>query len=169
MTSYLTLFAVLLIGFAVYFVFRDYLFEPSEEFKQYPVDSSPSPASIEIRQASPYPPRQIAASGPNPPSQSGSPDERTIYAPPSPADPYAETQEDSEIPEHLRHPERSFRPPPLNEERGIAVQSGIASQTVQTSADSSQMYQQEMIQGGGEFMPGIFANDMMNDTSYSSF
>jgi hypothetical protein len=29
--------------------------------------------------------------------------------------------------------------------------------------------QPEFIQGGGEFMPGIFANDTYNDNSFSAF
>jgi hypothetical protein len=51
----------------------------------------------------------------------------------------------------------------------MAVQAGIASDHHQVSSDNAQMFQQEMIQGGGEFMPGIFANDTFNDTSFSSF
>jgi len=37
------------------------------------------------------------------------------------------------------------------------------------SSDNPQQFQEEMIQGGGEFMPGIFANDTYNDNSYSTF
>jgi hypothetical protein len=170
MTSYLTIFITLLIGFAVYYVFRDYVFDPAEErFVQASADAPPAPASIEIRQAPLYPPRQVAPSGPHPPSASGDEDEVVVYAPPTATDPYAEMQENSEIPEHLRHPERAFRPPPMNDHTGIAVQSGIASSSIQMSSDSSQGYQQEMIQGGGEFMPGIFANDTLNDASFSAF
>jgi hypothetical protein len=51
----------------------------------------------------------------------------------------------------------------------LAVQSGVASHTTQVSNDNSQSFQTEIIQGGGEFMPGIFANDTYNDTSFSSF
>ena len=171
MTSYLTIFITLVIGFAVYFIFRDYVFDPSEErFASAAASLSvPAPASIEIRQAPLYPPRQVAASGPNPPSASDDREEVVVYAPPTATDPYAEMHEDSEIPEHLRHPERAFRPPPMNDHTGIAVQSGVASQSVQMSSDNSQEYQQEMIQGGGEFMPGIFANDTLNDASFSAF
>lgn len=169
MSPYLTIFLVLLVGFTVYFLFRDFVFEPSEEtFGPSNATDRPAPASIEIRQGPLYPPRQVAASGPHPPSQA-SEDDVHLYAPPAPVDPYSETQENSEIPEHLRHPERSFRPPPLNDQTGMAVQSGIASQTHQVSSDASQGFQQEMIQGGGEFMPGIFANDITNDASYSAF
>ena len=73
------------------------------------------------------------------------------------------------IPENLRYPERSFRPPPNNDNTSIAVHSGVASNQLQVSSDNSQGYQTEMIQGGGEFMPGIFANDTFNDNQFSSF
>ena len=39
----------------------------------------------------------------------------------------------------------------------------------QTSSDNSQKFSTEFIEGGGEFMPGIFANDTFSDQSYSSF
>jgi hypothetical protein len=92
-----------------------------------------------------------------------------VYAEPQATDPYHEHQESSDIPENLRHPERSFRPTPLNDNTSLAVQSGTASHRTQVSSDNSQQFQTEIISGGGEFMPGIFANDTFNDTSFSSF
>ena len=53
-------------------------------------------------------------SGPNPPSQEAPKGEMIVYGEPSASDPYYESQESSDIPENLRYPERSFRPPPLN-------------------------------------------------------
>ena len=118
----------------------------------------PAPASIEIRTAPMYP-HKISPSGPNSPNQDSN-GETVIYGEPAPKDPYNESQESSDIPENLRHPERSFRPPPLNNNTSIAVDAGIAS-----DSDS----RTELIQSGGEFMPGIFANDTLSDKSYSSF
>jgi hypothetical protein len=129
----------------------------------------PAPASIEIRQAPVYATRDVASSGPNAPSASAPSDEAVVYGEPQATDPYHEQQESSDIPENLRHPERSFRPPPANDMTSLAVQSGVASHTTQVSNDNSQGFQTEIIQGGGEFMPGIFANDTYNDTSFSSF
>lgn len=167
MNSYLSIFFILIIGFAVYFLLRDKLFDSDES--QPETFEIPSPTSIEVRQAPLYPQRTISSSGPNPPNQQAPANEAVVYAPPSPNDPYNESQESSEHPENLRHPERSFRPSTMNENTSMAVQAGIASDHHQVSSDNAQMFQQEMIQGGGEFMPGIFANDTFNDTSFSSF
>lgn len=168
MNSYLAIVSLLVIGFAVYFMFRDQLFDLPDSMDQFHA-SIPAQAGVEIRQAPIYPPRQVASSGPHSPQQASQQDGVDVYAPPGPKDPYAEHQESSEIPENLRHPERSFRAPPMNDQRQIAVQAGIASPIHQVSSDQAQMYTQEMIQNGGEYMPGIFANDTFNDSSYSSF
>ena len=37
------------------------------------------------------------------------------------------------------------------------------------AGDSNTGVTPEFIQGGSEFMPGIFANDTLSDKSYSSF
>jgi hypothetical protein len=108
-------------------------------------------------------------SGPNPPSQQAPQGEIVVYGEPTASDPYYEAQESSDIPENLRYPERSFRPPPLNNNTSIAVEAGIASNNIQVTSDNSQKMQPDFIQGGGEFMPGIFANDTLSDKSYSAF
>lgn len=167
MNSYVALISILVIGFAVYLMIRDKVFTideaPMESFEV------PAPASIEIRQAPVYAHRDIASSGPNAPSASAPSGEAVVYGEPQATDPYHEQQESSDIPENLRHPERAFRPPPANDMTSLAVQSGVASHTTQVSNDNAQSFQTEIIQGGGEFMPGIFANDTYNDTSFSSF
>lgn len=137
--------------------------KPSEGFEV------PAPASIEIRKAPIYPTRVVMSSGPNPPSQEAPQGEMVVYGEPAPKDPYYESQESSDIPENLRYPERSFRAPPLNNNTSIAVEAGIASNNLQVTSDNSQKLQPEFIQGGGEFMPGIYANDTFSDTNYSAF
>ena len=171
MKSYLYLFGILLVGFLVYFLIRDKLFDvPDTSLTNVPEQfESPAPASIEIRQAPLYPERVVSPSGPNSPNQAAPEGERVVYQNPTPTDPYAEPHDSSDIPENLRHPERSFRPPPMNNNTSIAVQSGVASHQSQVSSDNSQSMATEMIQGGGEFMPGIYANDTFNDAAYSSF
>jgi hypothetical protein len=170
MKSYLVLFGVLLTCFSLYMLIRDKLFDNSDmvmvQTEKFEV---PAPTSIEIRQAPLYPERVISPSGPNSPNQAGPENEMVHYSPPAASDPYSEPNESSDIPENLRYPERSFRPPPTNNNTSIAVHSGVASNQLQVSSDNSQGYQTEMIQGGGEFMPGIFANDTFNDNSFSSF
>ena len=167
MNSYIALFGIIIVGFVVYLVLRDKIFGEELPVPLEPFEV-PAPASIEIRQAPIYPKRVIAPSGPNPPSQA-SPNQEIVYQEPRAKDPLYEPQESSDIPEHLRYPENSFRPAPNNDMTTIAVQAGIASDRLQVSSDNSQKMQPEFIQGGGEFMPGIFANDTYNDNSFSAF
>ncbi len=173
MNSYIYIFGLLLVGFVVYFFVKDSIFEqvPQDDIytKRAEGFEVPAPASIEIRQAPIYPTRIVAPSGPNPPSQEAPQGEVVVYGDPAPKDPYYESQESSDIPENLRYPERSFRPPPLNDNTTIAVEAGIASNNMQVSGDNSQKFAPDFIQGGGEFMPGIFANDTYSDTNYSAF
>jgi hypothetical protein len=170
MNSYIYLFSLLIVGFIVYSFLKDKIFETSQDVIQQQENFEvPAPASIEIRQAPLYPPRTIVASGPNPPSQKAPGQEIVLYGEPQPEDPYYEPQESSDVPERLRYPERSFRPPPPNDNTSIAVQGGIASNHIQVTSDNSQSFQPDFIQGGGEFMPGIFANDIVSDKSYSAF
>ena len=169
MNSYVALISILAVGFTVYLMIRDKVFTIDDSPAPMESFEVPAPASIEIRQAPVYAPRNVASSGPNPPNASSPSNEAVVYSEPQATDPYHEQQESSDIPENLRHPERSFRPPPANDMTSLAVQSGVASHTTQVSNDNSQGFQTEIIQGGGEFMPGIFANDTYNDTSFSSF
>jgi hypothetical protein len=169
MNSYLCLIGLVLVGFLVYSLLRDKLFDIPDITTISEAFSKPAPAEIEIRQAPLYPERTISASGPNPPNQATPSSEIVTYGNPIPKDPYAEQNESSDIPENLRHPERSFRPPPLNNNSSLATQSGIASYQHQVSSDNSVQTNPEMIQGGGEFMPGIYANDTFNDSSFSAF
>jgi hypothetical protein len=171
MNSYVYIFGILIIGFVVYFFVKDKFFDtPSTSYiKKTEAFEVPAPASIEIRKAPIYPSRVVMPSGPNPPSQEAPKGEIVVYGEPAPKDPYYEPQDSSDIPENLRYPERSFRAPPLNNNTSIAVEAGIASNNIQVTSDNSQKIQPEFIQGGGEFMPGIFANDTFSDKNFSAF
>lgn len=171
MNAYLSLFLILIVGFVVYGLIRDKLFYVDELSIGQPAESFsvPAPATIEVRRPPVYAEQQVAPSGPHAPSVAPPTNEVIQYGEPVAKDPYHSSQESSDIPENLRHPERSFRPTPTNEMHSIATQSGIASGNTQVSSDNSQHFEQEMIQGGGEFMPGIFANDTLTDTSFSAF
>jgi hypothetical protein len=172
MNSSLFLVALLLIGFLVYFFFRDYLFDPPESFQAasgLPSAPVPAPATITVRQAPVYPERSITPSGPSPPSQGAPEGEEVVYGPPQASDPYQETQESSDIPEQLRHPERAYRPAPSQEHTSIAVQAGLASHTMDNTSDAAVSRSPDMIQNGGEFMSGVFANDTFSDTNFSMF
>ena len=171
MNSYVYILGILIVGFVVYFFIKDKLFDPpaTPYVKKTEGFEVPAPASIELRKAPIYPERVIMPSGPNPPSQEAPKGEMVVYGEPAASDPYYEAQESSDIPENLRYPERSFRPPPMNNNTSIAVEAGIASNNLQVSSDNSQGFRPEIIQGGGEFMPGIFANDTQLDTNFSAF
>lgn len=167
--SYIYIVGLLAVGFVVYFLIKDNIFAtpvPQKSIEKFEV---PAPASIEIRQAPMYPPRVVMPSGPNPPSQEAPQNQITVYGEPAPEDPYFESHESSDIPERQRNPERSFRPPPMNNNTSIAVEAGIASNNIQVTADNSQKFAPDFIQGGGEFMPGIYANDTYSDTNFSAF
>jgi len=166
MNSYLFPFLIILVGFAIYLMIRDHIFDSSSDSYQEPFE--PAPTSIEVRHSPLYPERTVASSGPHSPNQA-SPHESVSYPEPIAKDPYSVSQESSDHPEELRHPERAYRAPPLNHSTHTATSSGIASPILQTSNDASQHHTPEFIQGGGEFMPGIFANDTFSDHSYSSF
>ena len=169
MKSYSYVFILLLVGFVVYLFVKDQIFDSPVLANTAETFEIPAPASIEIRQAPIYPERVVAPSGPNPPNQEAPNDVEVVHANPVPADPYYEPQDSSDIPENLRYPERSFRPPPMNNNTTIAVEAGIASNNIQVSSDNSQKFQTDFISGGGEFMPGIFANDVLDDKSFSAF
>lgn len=156
---------MLLLGFLLYFTVRDKIFSTSSEENF----EHPAPSEIEIRQAPIYDPRTVSPSGPNPPSQAPENDEIIVHADPVAKDPYYEGHESSQIPENLRYPERSFRAPPDNDTTNVAIEGGIASNIQQTTSDNSQHFSTDFIQNGGEFMRGVFANDTISDTSYSSF
>lgn len=157
---------ILVVGFVVYSLFRDRLFDSvdMEPFQPADENTHPGPAPLLIRQAPVYPDREMTPSGPSPPSQAGESEETVIYGSPQPADPYQEQQESSAIPETLRHPERAYRPAPPQEHTSLAVQAGIAS-----PVSSGPSMSTEMIQNGGEFMSGVFANDTFDASTFSSF
>jgi hypothetical protein len=107
--------------------------------------------------------------GPSTPSQAP-PVKEVIYQPEEgPRDPSAENYESSEVPERLRHPERSFRPAPGNTETDMAMAAGLAGKPDPSQLQQSQMFNLEMAENGGEIMPGIFANDTMAPTNFSGF
>jgi hypothetical protein len=107
--------------------------------------------------------------GPSTPSQAPSVKE-VIYQPEEgPRDPSAEHYETSDMPERLRHPERSFRPAPGNTETDMAMAAGLAGRPDPSQLEQAQMFNAEMAENGGEIMPGIFANDTMSPTNFSGF
>lgn len=168
MSTVATFLLVIVVGFVIYTLVRDRLFDSveMEPFVSPPLGGGvPAPAPLLVRQAPVYPEREVASSGPSPPSQAASSEEMVVYGPPQASDPYDERQETSEIPETLRHPERAYRPAPSAHHTSLARESGVASSV----SEGPGMRSTEMIQNGGQFMDGVYANDSFEDTQFSSF
>lgn len=87
----------------------------------------------------------------------------------APFDPSEHTEESAQIPERLRHPERSFSPGYVNDETQNAVASGVASYSANVTARAEQTFGPEFVQNGGQFMEGIVANDDSAAVAYSGF
>ena len=79
------------------------------------------------------------------------------------------TYESAQIPERLRHPERSFSPGFVNDETGGAVASGVASYSAAVTHKAEQTFGPEFVQNGGQFMGSVTANDDSLAVSYSGF
>ena len=86
-----------------------------------------------------------------------------------PFDKEENTYESAQIPERLRHPERSFSPGFINDETSAAVASGVASYSAGVARKAEQTFGPEFVQNGGQFMTGITANDDSLAVSYSGF
>ena len=86
-----------------------------------------------------------------------------------PFDKTESTYESAQIPERLRHPERSFSPGFVNDETGAAVASGVASYSAGVTRKAEQTFGPEFVQNGGQFMNGITANDDSIAVAYSGF
>lgn len=86
-----------------------------------------------------------------------------------PFDKEESTYESAQIPERLRHPERSFSPGFVNDETGTAVASGVASYSAGVTRKAEQSFGPEFVQNGGQFMSGVVANDDSTAVSYSGF
>ena len=134
------------------------IYEPATEsiVKAEPIEASPE--------------RSVASSGPSSPAQAPprslpahiSPEEQ-------PYDPQDKGYESAQIPERLRHPERSFGPAVVSDGVDHAIASGIATQASQVTSKAYQMFGPEMAQNGGSFLDnGVTANDVDVQSSYSS-
>jgi hypothetical protein len=166
------MFGLILLSAILYLVVRDRIFGGktvtfAENFHE--MNHQPGEAALEIRQSPVAPPRTVMPSGPSPPSQSAPGGEMVVYGDPHAKDPYADNMEASDAPETMRYPERSFRPAPANDQTQLAMEAGIAGVADQTSPQAYQKFGTEGIQNSGEFMNGVYANDVGSDTSFSAF
>jgi hypothetical protein len=110
----------------------------------------------------------VASSGPNPPNVAANRKMPAVRAPqPEASDPMAETVEDADAPERLRHPERSFSPGVVPEQSAIAEGGGLAAMPTQ-SPQAFQQFSPEYIQNGGSFFGTVSAVEEENP-NYSAF
>jgi hypothetical protein len=114
--------------------------------------------------------RTVEPAGPGAPNQRPSPLSPPELLPAEVArDPQDKNYESAEMPERLRHPERSFGPGLVNEETSQAVASGVASYASAATASSFQSFGPEYVQNGSQFLEnGVMANDVTLETGYSS-
>jgi hypothetical protein len=154
-----------LLAIAAFFVVRAF---SSESFTNWDsVVETPASAPI-IREPMPKGDMIVASGGPNPPNAAPRPNMPKTRSPePEASDPYAETAEDSEAPEHLRHPERSFSPGVIPEQTNINQAAGLAGAPA-TSSQVFQTFSPEFVQNGGNFFQGISAMEDENP-NYSAF
>jgi hypothetical protein len=158
------LISAIILGFALYMLVRDKIYGPNIENFEHPARGP-----VEVMTTSYSPPKTVAASGPNAPSQEAPRGEIVMHAGPAPRDPLAEDEEESNAAPKMTYPERSFRPAPPNDQVGLAYESGVAGPSDQSTAANIRTFGLDTVQNSGEFYNGIYANDTMDDKSFSAF
>lgn len=156
------LLAAVLYGAYLYFMSqRKYVIEESFEV--------PAPAPLQTIPI-PDPPRTVAPSGPNSPSQAPPEYDEPVRLPgPEDNDPYDETYGSSNLKDNMRYPERLFGPAPKPNKGELAVSAGVASEKQQVVSQALQTFSPDFAQNGGEFIEGgIFANDVGENPNYSA-
>jgi hypothetical protein len=110
----------------------------------------------------------MASGGPNSPNAAAPRRMPPAAAPGATAsDPYAETAEEADAPEHLTHPERNFSPGVVPEQTAIAESAGLAGAVV-SSSQAFQSFSPDFVQNGGSFFGTVSAFEDENP-NYTSF
>ncbi len=158
--------ALLYSAFLYYQSQRKYVIEESFEGIGMGI---PAPAPL-IHLPIPEPPRTVASSGPNSPSQAPPEDDMPVRLPgPEDSDPYDEDYGSSNMKDNMRYPERLFGPAPKPNKTELAVSAGVASPVQQPVSQALQTFSPDFAQNGGEFIEGgIFANDVGENPNYSA-
>ena len=153
--------AILYGGYLYYQSQRKYVIEESFEV--------PAPAPLQTIPI-PEPPRTVASSGPNSPSQAPPQDDEAERLPgPQNSDPFDEPYGSSNMKDNMRYPERLFGPAPKPNKTELAVSAGVASPEQQVVSQAIQTFSPDFAQNGGEFIEGgIFANDSGENPNYSA-
>lgn len=164
------LYASISIVLLLYLAYCWYMYDPSFRLRTFtaesvtspvPVAPVPAPPSIDMKEGM----------GHTPPMQPMLQPQRKAVIPKEelPFDTQENTYESAQIPERLRHPERSFSPGYVNDETGTAVASGVASYSAAVTQKAEQTFGPEFVQNGGQFMGAVTANDDSLAVSYSGF
>jgi hypothetical protein len=130
----------------------------------------PAPAALQQAPQVIQVPRQISASGPNPPNAKISNVEarkNEVYGVVA-NDLQDEKYGSQDIQDNLRYPERSFGPGMVNEGTKILANSGVATNTMLDSKQALQSFSPEMVQNGAVY-DGVAPNDTGSDPNYASF
>lgn len=154
---------ILFLGYQLYLNMKKPKFVIEETF------IAPAPV---VTQPIPEPERTITPGGPNTPNQLPPPTHDTNERLPGPqdSDPLDDDYGSSNLQDNLRYPERSFGKAPNPVNTTIPVAAGNASTLTSGVNTALQTFHPDFAQNGGEFIPGgIFANDTLDDSNYSSF
>ena len=169
--SFLWILLALFLAYALYRVgvllMKKYGSQPADSFQAKPIISTPAPALITERVNAQEPRGPVAPGGPNPPNQESLPQMPVERLPEERANDTME-QMNSEVPikDNLRHPERMFNAGVPNDGTKRGVESGIAGETKGAPSPSGK-FSPDFAQNGGEFMAGIFANDMVKGDNFA--
>ena len=138
-------------------------------FQGKQIASTPAPA-ITTDVAPPAPPRgPVSPAGPNPPSAAPVAQPPPVMRLPEERANDTMDQVNSEVPikDNLRHPERMFNAGGDHSGTARGVESGIAGDTRAAPGGAAGKFSPDFAQNGGEFMNGIFANDMVKGDNFA--
>ena len=142
----------------------------AHSFQAHSFQARPSPAPVAVTEhvAIPQPQMVVSPAGPNPPNATTPPSQvsRQMLPEERPNDEMASMNSEVPIKDNLRHPERMFNAGPEHSGTKQAVESGIAGETKGAPSPSGK-FSPDFAQNGGEFMSGIFANDMTVGDNYA--
>lgn len=139
-----------------------------DNFQGKQVASTPAPALVRDTAPLQEPQGPVSPAGPNPPN-AAAPSQRQAERLPEERANDTMDQVNSEVPmkENLRHPERMFNAGGAHDGTKRGTESGIAGDTKGAPAGPAGKFSPDFAQNGGEFMTGIFANDMVKGDNFA--
>jgi hypothetical protein len=174
--SFLWFLLFVFLAYALYrvivLVMRKYnlnLFGTSDSFQGKQIASTPAPAVTTEVAPIQEPRGPVSPAGPNPPSAAPPPPQQPVVRLPEERANDTMDQVNSEVPikDNLRHPERMFNAGGEHSGTKRGVESGIAGDTKGAPAGPAGKFSPDFAQNGGEFMNGIFANDMVKGDNFA--